>query len=443
MNKISQKLLAIILLSVLICSFFGCAFMVPGTYATELTATQKSLNILHEVFGINLEEYTITTHETNPEFPWLGDDIEDVSCLLISGERKLFINFFFTNGNLQNLYVFENNGVSELKLAANNIASAHAFLETYEQYSSKPLFGELSVSLNNIVANKNETIQLDDKILEVTVYGNDELVLRWCYSVYGATSYYNKVVALSFTNGTLMTFTNKWDLYPIGSTEVNLTKEQAIEIALEAVKNNNWTMTLNDDVFDPARFNALRSISWVSLGFVNSQEADNPRPGNELTLYPVWQIGVVFNEFFGYLYGAEVDIWADTQEIRSIKEEHSYFAAWLKDNPPNPDPSPTPSPTSSSSSSSSGSSSSISSSSSGSVSSSSRSESGGVKPDVLEAEPVLDGELVGVESYDAEDTDGAGVEVPLIAIGFAVMTVVVILVVGLFFVSKRGSAVKN
>ncbi|WP_343382044.1 hypothetical protein [Candidatus Bathycorpusculum sp.] len=42
-----------------------------------------------------------------------------------------------------------------------------------------------------------------------------------------------------------------------------------------------------------------------------------------------------------------------------------------------------------------------------------------------------------------EDSEGAGVEVPLVAIGFAVLTVVIVLVVGLFFVSKRGRVAKN
>ena len=73
----------------------------------------------------------------------------------------------------------------------------------------------------------------------------------------------------------------------------------------------------------------------VSLNFVGSLEADNPRSENVLELYPVWSVGVVFNEVFGELYGAEVAIWADTHEVRSVREEYSALVAAyrLNDNP--------------------------------------------------------------------------------------------------------------
>jgi hypothetical protein len=336
MNKTPQKFLVIILLGILLSSAsYTC--MIPGAQASEITASQKGLNILQTVFGLNLEEYAITTNENNFEFSWLGDTlIEDVTCDLTSAENKLFINFFFANGNLQSLYVFENQGVSELKQAPTNLASAQTFLNTYQKYSTNPLFEELRASLNNIEANKNYTKTTNDKVLEVTGYDHlNRTEFKWYYTANGATAPYTKVVALSFTDGYLSSFTDKWDFYPIATTEVTLSREAAIEIALETAKHHNWTMQIGAEVFDPIRFNPVQSVSWVSLNFVGSLEADNPRSENVLELYPVWSVGVVFNEVFGELYGAEVAIWADTHEIRSVREEYSALAAadWLRDNP--------------------------------------------------------------------------------------------------------------
>jgi len=307
----------------------------PSTQASELTTPQKGLNILQEVFGLKLEKYTITTQENNPEFPWFGDtQLEDISYILTSKESKLHINLFFTNGNLYSLYVFENQGVSELKQATNNLASAQTFLTTYQKYSTNPLFGELKASLDTIDVDKNYTKTTNDKVLEITVYENtNKTVFKWYYTTNGATAPYTKVISLSFTDGYITSFNSKWDLYPIGSTEVTLSREDAIEVALETAKHHNWTVPIGADVFDPLRFNPTQSISWISLNFDGSRGADNPRSKNILELYPVWLVGIVFNEAFGELYGVEVAIWADTHEVRSVREEYSALAAeWLNSN---------------------------------------------------------------------------------------------------------------
>ena len=263
MSKSPQKLFVIIFLGILLSSAsYTC--MLPGAQASEVSASQKGLNILQEVFGLNLEKYNITTHETNPEFSWLGDTlIEDVTYDLTSEESRLFIDFLFANGNLHTLYVFENQGATELKQAPNNLASAQTFLSAYQKYSTNPLFGELKASLNNIDADKNYTKTINDKLLEVTVYDHiNRTEFHWCYTANGAAAPYTKIVALSFTNGYLSAFTDKWDFYPIGATEVSLSREAAIEIALETAKHHNWTMQIGEEVFDPIRFNSAQSVSW-------------------------------------------------------------------------------------------------------------------------------------------------------------------------------------
>jgi hypothetical protein len=39
-----------------------------------------------------------------------------------------------------------------------------------------------------------------------------------------------------------------------------------------------------------------------------------------LALYPVWRVGVALDQWYGNMYGVEVDIWVDTKEIRTIEE---------------------------------------------------------------------------------------------------------------------------
>ena len=86
-------------------------------------------------------------------------------------------------------------------------------------------------------------------------------------------------------------------------------------------------MQLDEDTLDPTNFNEKRSVSWTALVFDGSLDADNSRSDDVLELYPVWRVGLVLNRVYGELYGIEVDIWADTKEVRSVNEEYSQLAA--------------------------------------------------------------------------------------------------------------------
>jgi len=70
-------------------------------------------------------------------------------------------------------------------------------------------------------------------------------------------------------------------------------------------------------------------------------DADIVRSGDILELYPVWRVGLVLNRVYGELYGIQVDIWADTKEVRSVKEEYSPLAAqWFENTTASVDESP-------------------------------------------------------------------------------------------------------
>lgn len=87
-------------------------------------------------------------------------------------------------------------------------------------------------------------------------------------------------------------FIDNWELYPVGSTNVNLSKDQAVALALDIAKNHNWTMQLDQDTLDPINFNKDKSVSWITLSFDNSIDADTTRSKNPLELYPVWKVGL-------------------------------------------------------------------------------------------------------------------------------------------------------
>lgn len=328
------KFLVTVIISLLIISSVY-TFVIPRVYAAEVTTEQKGLSALTNVVGLDLTKYDVKTQGSNQSLPFLDGTLqENILFNLTSENSKLSIFYTYTNGNLQGLYVLENEGTPVLTkstVSINAVESAKDFLTNYQAYSNKQVFGELQSTLTNVDASKNITKTIDNTVLEQTVYNDSQTYFKWYYTANGAIAPYTKTIAMGFKNGFLTSFIDNWELYPVGSTNVNLSKDQAVALALDIAKNHNWTMQLDQDTLDPINFNKDKSVSWITLSFDNSIDADTTRSKNSLEFYPVWKVGIVLNKVYGELYGLEVDIWADTKEIRSVDEQYSQLAAqWLQ-----------------------------------------------------------------------------------------------------------------
>lgn len=337
-NSKRKLLLTTILLAALLISS-AYATLIPNGEAAEITTQQKGLAALSDVVGLDLTEYSVTTEESSQYPTHLGDVLqENVLYNLTSANSKLKAFCTFANGNLQGIYVLENEGTPSLTKPVVNIDAverAQDFFSSYQAYTAKPVFGQLSSTLNGIDASKNQTKTMGDKVLEVTACG-DSIHFKWYYAANGAIAPYTKVVAIGFKDGFLTSFIDNWNLYSIGSISVNLSKEEAVAIALDTARKHNWTMQLDKDNLDPTNFNEKRSVSWTALVFDGSLDANKTRSEDVLELYPVWRVGLVLNRVYGELYGLEVDIWADTKEVRSVNEEYSPLAArWFENSTAN------------------------------------------------------------------------------------------------------------
>jgi hypothetical protein len=59
------------------------------------------------------------------------------------------------------------------------------------------------------------------------------------------------------------------------------------------------------------------------LIFDNSLNTSKTRSEDILELYPTWRVGIALDKWYGQLYGIQVNIWADTKEVRSVQEAWS------------------------------------------------------------------------------------------------------------------------
>jgi hypothetical protein len=312
-----------ILLSILIVSCV-CFTSVTTVYAAEETLQEKSLTVVNDVMSVDLTKYTEFTKEHKEGLLSYLDVVPQkfVECEFTSSGSKLRMFFTFANEKLQMIQVVENVGTPSLtKATSTNTAVARSFLSNYRAYTSDSLYGELESTLDNVDASKNITKTSGNTVLEVSAI-DGYTTFKWYYTSNGAIAPYSKFIVIGVKNGFLTAFVDNWQLYDVASTSVNLSEKEAIAIALEAAKEHSWSLKLDDDTLDVKNFNET-NVRWTSLFFSGSLDADKTRNEDLLALYPVWRVGVALDKWYGYMYGIEVDVWADTKEVRRVHEAWS------------------------------------------------------------------------------------------------------------------------
>jgi len=321
----TNKTKATIILS-LVFSFVLVSLSESFTAKAEATLQEKGISILNNVLGLDLTKYTVTINEIPAELQLPYFDVlpmKDIGYDLTSEESKVKTLFTFVDGNLQTIHVLETEGPPSLTTPAtstNAAEMAEDFLRSYQIYTADSLYGELKDTLVNLDASENSTETFGNMQLEVSAV-DGYTTFKWTYTFNGVTAP-SKVVALGFKNGFLNYFVDNWNLYRIGSTNISLSKDEAVAIALETARAYNWSMEMSADTLDPENFNES-NVRWTSLIFDDSVGAGKARSEDLLTLYPVWRVGIALDKWHGNMYGIEVDIWADTKEIRRIQEAWS------------------------------------------------------------------------------------------------------------------------
>jgi hypothetical protein len=310
----------IVLATILVLLMFSSIYLytTPDAQAAEISATQKGISILNDVLGVNVEEYNITSTARQDSF--LEAPEEKVYYTLNSSTSNLKFLCTFANDQLTRLHVLEREGSPIMTKSTDNLLDATKdFLTSYQQYLGNTLYGELRSMLGEVDTLKNSTITSGSTKLEVT---NTETIkgFTWSYT-YNGIEAASKCIIISYENGFLKYFIDNWNLYRVGSTDVNLSEKQAIEIAYENAKKHSWKVNIdNTTMVEINNFN-LTDVAVKQLVFCNSHNADNPHDADTLTLYPMWRIGINLDKFYpGNVYGLYVDIWADTKQVRAIQE---------------------------------------------------------------------------------------------------------------------------
>jgi hypothetical protein len=313
-----RKLYMAIILALLIAS---SSLEFSTVFAIESPAdTGQALVFLKDVVGIDVEKYEVTlTSSSVQDYTNADNPIGNLGYIQTSGMYELAcwdtatetysalkVMFSFANTTLRLCSLEELSGQPwySRPLPPNTLEATTLLLERYETLSGDTELTSMKNMLTTVDVTKNST-KIDGNLkLEVTAT-SDYTSLSWIQSQNGVDY---GVLTLEFKNDVFLTFFDSRSYCKVGSAEVNILKEQAIDMAMNEA--NGFSYTYNGKLVDN-----LTIVESQIRAELKANARDNPT-----LFYPCWIVDLPLNDVYpGSVYFIEVKIWADNGQIISCK----------------------------------------------------------------------------------------------------------------------------
>ncbi len=316
---------------------------IPKAYSQEAPKEMfdEAFAFVKDVFGLDVASYDVRLGSYfQRDFLGVLQE-ESVSFVFESNESRLEIICNFVDNNLYWVSILGRQGPPRMtKVFSNEHEYVREFLGRYIAYheAAKAYLEIFREILDSVEVGRNATKVSEQDCVKFRVHYereyNDLLKctmntarFEWTY-IFNGVEAPSKTVILDFENGTLKFFVDKWDLYQIGSCDIRVSKEEAIEIAKKAAEGYSWQVNYGDKVVNVTEFN-VKGVSKTELHFGNYISKSEARGGSPLILYPIWDVIVYFDKVYpGDVYGLWIKIWADTGEVSKITP-----MMWMGDHP--------------------------------------------------------------------------------------------------------------
>ncbi|MEM2968268.1 MAG: hypothetical protein QXJ76_03040 [Candidatus Bathyarchaeia archaeon] len=302
-----------------VCAIFFIAVsaqlgIISPVQSTFTESEGKAIDFIKNVLPIDSSKYNITLRNYGaPELPDIGYykqspiEQEIFTYSLKSKDSALDVICAFSNKILTigSMYVVEGSVISDRQYS-NLLDAAKDFLKKYQAYS-KLDSTEMINMLSNVDPSKNATVT--SGVLKLTVthqdlsgtWFGDTVDFRWVQTFNGCDYL---AVDLAFRDGVFSNIIDHRQLYSIGNTAVNISKEQAVKIAMEYVKNYSYEIAEGVWISD---FNVTEERTVANL-------VPTVREAN--VLYPYWSITLYLNQTYpGSVTSLLLGIWADSGEV--------------------------------------------------------------------------------------------------------------------------------
>jgi len=288
----------------------------PMDPSQTVAAQEKAMDIIENVMSVDLSKYVIDIqHSSIMDGVPLANDNRQITSLRYAltplesdGEGDSVIEVYFTveKDVITSYFTMPvaSHVITNTKYTDQNIA-VKSFLEKYQAHTHIDS-SNLIAMLNNIDLTKSATITQENTKLVVSpnsFWGIDQVNLRWTYTV-GGVDY--TALEINVNAAGFITYVgDDRALYTIGNTAINISIEQAVDIAIANVGSYSYKMPDGSIVKD---FKVNKNATLPKLVVVPV----------DYELRPYWHISLYLDEVYpGNVFGITAFIWADTGEIIS------------------------------------------------------------------------------------------------------------------------------
>ena len=277
------------------------------------TSASKAMAIIRDVIQIDVAKYQATLlSNTVEDRADLGGVIEEViKYSFVNSVSRIELTLRFRNNHfslfqLSQLEGFPNYPPLYTKSQPRDILQAGmGLLERYKSVMGEPYLEEMS----RLLASANETNgdqTLGNTKLRISDYGGNAEIL-FHYTENG-TDFSVKRLHVVFQNHVIMELSDDWLLYKIGTAQVDISREQAIQIAKNAARDYSWISS---------------GVQVSDFGILDEPVSAEFYPHSRteyLTLVPYWYVTLHLDKTYpGGVNVIAVGVWADTGEIANIQ----------------------------------------------------------------------------------------------------------------------------
>ncbi len=302
LNKIVCVALSFLLLATLV--------GVSVVWVLNSSVNDVALSFLENVLPFDCKQYDIKLESASPS----NGEHKILTYFLESKDSTIHIIFTIQNDNVAMVYSNVNRGSAICDETYNSslIEAAKSLLQKYQIYTSRDSskFIEVLSEINSV--ENSTTTKGDIKLVVVhdnltgTVFG-DLVNFSWMQTVNGCDYSF---FSISFKDGVFHALTDNRVMYTLGDTSVNVSKEEAVAIALDAIKSYSYSMA--DD--------------WLVSDFVVRDDKIEavlyPQTKENNVWYPAWSVILPLDGVYpGSVRELLVGIWAGTGEVYLVHHQ--------------------------------------------------------------------------------------------------------------------------
>jgi hypothetical protein len=276
------------------------------------TAADEAMALIKNVFQIDVSKYQVTllSDTVGPDAALQGVVEEVLTYSLVNNASNVNLVLTFRNGNFSLFQLNVIEGVTSFTpiytqhQPTDFLTAVRDVITRYKSVDNASYLNQMSQLLSAATETQQEQT-LGNVKLEISL-GGDNAQFSLLYTA-NNVDFAAKSLQIVFENGILTSLSDDWPLYSVGSTQMNITQDQAIQIAREAASSFTWKANGGQ----VSNFTVLQEP--VSAVFF-------PKIRTGLTLFPYWYVTLYLDKVYpGGINSIGVGVWADTGQVANIQ----------------------------------------------------------------------------------------------------------------------------